>query len=77
MKLTCCYIPEKQQGMVPDQRDQPLPVGVGCQESAEWQIWYGPTPDDNTLACTAHVGELLNPDTENRVYQVEQEKQQQ
>lgn len=51
-----------------------LMLMTSCKAPAEWQIWYGETSDDNTLACTTHVGELLNPDTENRVYQVEQEK---
>lgn len=40
-----------------------------CEKFAEWQIWWGTSPDDNTLACAAHVGQMLNPDTENRVYQ--------
>jgi hypothetical protein len=71
MKLTCCFIPEDQRCLIPE-IDQPLPDGVGCQELAEWQIWLGPTPDDNTLACTAHVGELLDPEAENRVYRAEQ-----
>lgn len=60
----CCFIPDDQQ-FVPD--------ALGCTNIAEWQLWYGETSDDNTLACTAHVGELLHPTHENRVYRYHQE----
>lgn len=33
---------------------------VGCATPAEWEIAWGPTPDDYTHACTAHVGALLD-----------------
>ena len=50
------------------QKSQPLVCcELTCDQVAEWQIWWGSSPDDNTLACTPHVGELLNPETENRV----------
>lgn len=47
---------------------EPLCCELDC---ARRQIWWGNSPDDNTLACSAHVGELLNPEVENRVYRSE------
>jgi hypothetical protein len=32
---------------------------IPCEAPAEWQLTEGPTPDDFTDACTAHVGALL------------------
>ncbi len=75
VKLTCCYIPEDQQGTVKNHiathgRAAPLP-GIGCQKDAEWEIWHGNGPDDNTVACTEHVGEMLTDAPEHRIYPVE------
>lgn len=39
-----------------------------CPRQADWEIWYGNTPDDYTHACTKHVGRLLETDVENRVH---------
>lgn len=41
-----------------------------CGEMAEWMIVDGPTVDDFTDACTAHVGPMLQPVNESRVYQI-------
>lgn len=41
--------------------------GGACPNDAQWTIIYGPAPCDYTDACTAHVGELLEPDKENTV----------
>lgn len=44
--------------------------GEGCTATAEWTIHTGPSPDDATEACTAHVGELLAAGS-NTVYPLE------
>lgn len=50
----------------------PLPPArcckVGCDRLADWQICWGDSPDDYTEACGEHVGDLLEPDAENRIY---------
>jgi hypothetical protein len=38
-----------------------------CPNDAQGTIIYGPAPFDYTDACTAHVGDLLEPDKENTV----------
>lgn len=53
-RLTCCYIGEV--------------TKLKCGNDAEWEVWWGETPDDNTLACTRHVGDLLTDATEHRIY---------
>ena len=40
----------------------------GCNRLADWEINYGPEVDDFTEACVEHVGDLLEPDKENRLY---------
>lgn len=57
-RLDCCYIGEVS--------------GVHCGNPAEWSIWHGESPDDNTLSCTRHVGEMLTDAQEHRVYPIEQ-----
>jgi hypothetical protein len=56
-RLTCCYIGEK--------------TKLECGNDAEWEIWHGVGPDDNTLSCTRHVGEMLTDAAEHRVYPVD------
>lgn len=49
--------------------NKPAPCCViGCGKLAEWYIEYGETPDDYTLGCTAHIGELLTDAREHRLY---------
>ncbi len=36
-----------------------------CKKPAEWEIY---TKDDNTVACTEHVGELLTDAKEHRIF---------
>jgi hypothetical protein len=43
-----------------------------CESYAEWTIVTGPSPDDVTESCTAHVGELLTDAAEHRVYPLEE-----
>jgi hypothetical protein len=50
----CCFIPEAEQ----ERAKHGEPV-AGCAAAAEWDIRFGPSPDDYTEACTAHVGALL------------------
>ena len=41
---------------------------VGCEAKAEWDMWHGVMPDDNTHSCTKHVGDMLTDAEETRVY---------
>lgn len=41
---------------------------LGCNRAAGWRLVYGPTCDDYTESCTAHVGELLTDAAEHRIY---------
>lgn len=76
MKNTCCYIPEDQQNAVKAHVSKHGPAaplsGIGCPKTAEWQIWHGTSPDDNTFSCTEHVGEMLTDAPEHRIYPVEE-----
>lgn len=40
---------------------------LGCQNKAEWTLWYGETPDDFTQSCTKHLGEMMTDAPETRV----------
>ena len=57
MRHHCCYIGEV--------------TKVECGNEAEWQIWYGESPDDSTESCTRHVGEMLTDAPEHRIYPAE------
>ena len=37
----------------------PVCCYLTCPEKADWTITWGPSPDDYTESCTAHIGELL------------------
>lgn len=41
----CCYVDQQ--------------TDARCGSTAGWEIWHGHGPEDNTQACTVHVGELL------------------
>ncbi len=42
---TCCHIEDKT---------------TGCESEAVWYVAFGGGPDDYTLACTEHVGTLMD-----------------
>lgn len=56
---------------------KPTCCHTNCDEDAQWQIFDGPTPDDYTESCTAHVGELLSDAAEHRVYPIVHPQQEQ
>ncbi|MEE9409609.1 MAG: hypothetical protein V3V41_01630 [Candidatus Heimdallarchaeota archaeon] len=43
--------------------DKDHPVGpcchLDCDKESEWLIVHGDSPDDNTVSCTTHIGQLL------------------
>jgi hypothetical protein len=43
--ITCCHIENKT---------------TGCENDATWHIAFGGGPDDYTLACTDHLGTLMD-----------------
>ena len=45
--------------------------GAQCGNSGEWRIVWGNGPDDWTVACTRHVGEMLTEAVEHRIYHLE------
>lgn len=44
---------------------------IGCDKPAEWEIYDHPYGiDDNTEACTVHVGELLTDAPEHKIFPI-------
>ncbi len=66
----CCYI---EQGKAILLSDGWSIEDVPCVSPAEWEIVHGPTVDDYTHACTAHVGALLTDAPEHRIYPIAKE----
>lgn len=69
-KAYCCYIEslsEEHDGLT---LSDELLRELSCWEDAEWEICYGPTPDDYTHACSNHAGWLLVEGRENRVFPI-------
>jgi hypothetical protein len=46
---------------------------IPCDKPAEWVINWGPTVDDYTEACTAHVGELFGDSPRFTVWPLDQQ----
>jgi hypothetical protein len=70
MPYYCCYI----RNLADDDIDNPDPpevTGERCSSAADWEIRYGPAPDDFTHACEAHVGFLLQGGVENVAIPIE------
>jgi len=59
-KRLCCCIPNQSK------------LQERCQHNAEWIIVHGPSPDDYTESCTAHVGVMLTDAVEHRIYRIEE-----
>jgi len=57
-RLCCC---------IPDQSK----LDERCQKSAEYQIWYGETPDDFTESCLEHIPLMLTDAYEHRILHIE------
>lgn len=53
--LICCYIDHG---------------GNACSKKAEWAIVSGPSVDEYTESCQAHVGNLLTDATEHKIYPI-------
>jgi hypothetical protein len=66
MNHHCCFIPDREQEAATKGE-----AVKGCPNKPEWQIWHGETSDDNTVACTEHVGQLLTDALEHRIYRLE------
>lgn len=47
-KPKCCCIPDQTK------------LDKSCQNEAEWELWPNGKRDGYTLACTAHVGLLMD-----------------
>jgi hypothetical protein len=43
---------------------------INCVKKAEWEIKFGDKPDNFAHACTEHVGDLLDSEITNAVYQL-------
>ncbi len=43
---------------------------MDCNKTAEWVIVHGAAPDDYTMACTTHVGDLLTDAPTHYIYPV-------
>lgn len=57
-KRLCCWIPDQTK------------LDEGCQNLAEYEIWTGNGPDDNTESCAEHLEVMLDDHNYFMIYRI-------
>lgn len=69
-KPYCCYLAPESVALLAAHPEEPrgtpaveaIIAKYGCALDADWDIFYGPRPDDNTQSCQGHLGVLVPDD---------------